>query len=375
MHICFIEDTTLRGGTQIWVSEAMRVFHAAGHEITLLTAAGGFNAADAAELDVRVVTYEYDDVTQQDRHHQGIWTDALASTDVAICTVHPPRNGFHCSLLAAHCISEAQLDTVLMPKSGTIVPDYRAEFYAPPGDVRTHVIAITDFTRRYIIDTYGVPADRVSLIYQGTDVASFTPDADRAATARTKYTLPATAGPIIGCVGSFEDRKGQVMLLDALARVRDELAGAHVMLVGDGPDEEMLRQHVAEQGLEQHVTFFPFTTEPVEVFEVIDVLALPSTYKEGLPNVILEAMAMGLPVVSSRLAGTPEVVVDGVTGILVEPGDVDSLAAAIVRLGTDAGLCSRMGVAGQQLMRDDFDKRRQFEAFARHFARVSASGR
>ena len=375
MHICFIEDTDLHGGTQIWVSEAMRAFRAAGHEITLLTPAGGFNAVDGAELDVRLVTYDFDGVTNQDARHQDIWTDALESTDVAICTVHAPRNGFHCSLFAAHCISEAQLDTVLMPKSGTIVPDYRAEFYAPPGDVRSHVIAITDFTRRYIIDTYGVPADRVSLIYQGTDITTFTPDPVRAAAARTRYPLPAGAGPIIGCVGSFEDRKGQVVLLDALTRARDELAGVHLMLVGDGPDEAMLRQRVAEQALAQHVTFFPFTTEPADVFEVIDILALPSTYKEGLPNVILEAMAMGLPVVSSRLAGTPEVVVDDVTGILVEPGDVDSLAVAIVRLGADQDLGSRMGAAGQRLVQDDFDKRHQFDAFARHFAHVSASGR
>jgi len=130
------------------------------------------------------------------------------------------------------------------------------------------------------------------------------------------------------------------------------------MLVGDGADEEMLRR-VAELGLEEHVTFFPFTTEPVDVFEVIDILALPSTHKEALPNVILETTAMGLPVVSSRLAGTPEVVVDDVTRILVEPGDVDALAAAIVRLGTDADSRTRMRAAGQRSTGDDFDKRRQ----------------
>jgi glycosyltransferase involved in cell wall biosynthesis len=375
MHICFIEDTKLHGGTQIWVSEATRKFRAAGHEITLLTPADGFNAADAAELDVRIVTYDYDDVTNQDARHQDIWTGALASTDVAVCTVHPPRNGFHCSLFAARCIAEAQLDTVLMPKSGTIVPDYRAEFYAPPWDVRSHVISITDFTRRYIIDTYGVPADRVSLIYQGTDIVTFTPDPARAAAARTRYTLPTDAGPVVGCVGSFEDRKGQVVLLKAIALAKNDLAGVHLMLVGDGPDEAMLRQRVAEHGLDEHVTFFPFTTEPAEVFEVIDILALPSTYKEGLPNVILEAMAMGLPVVSSRLAGTPEVVIDDVTGILVEPGNVDALAAAIVRLGSNNDTSLQMGAAGQRLMHDDFDKRRQFDAFARHFADVIASAR
>jgi glycosyltransferase involved in cell wall biosynthesis len=371
MHICFVEDTALHGGTQIWVSEAIRAFLAAGHEITLLTAEGGFNARDAADLDVRLFTYDSDEVTTRDARHRDIWTEALAPTDVAVCTVHPPRNDFHCSLFAAECIAAARLDTVLQPKSGTIVPDYRAEFYAPPQDIRSHVICITDFTRRYMIDTYGVPTDRVSLIYQGTDVETFTPNAARRDTARERYPLPADSSPIIGCVGSFEDRKGQLVLLDALATVRREIPGVHLILVGDGPDEALLRQRVADAGLESHVTFFPFTDNPGEVFEVIDILALPSTYKEGLPNVILEAMAMGLPVVSSRLAGTPEVVIDSVTGILVEPGDVDSLAAAIVRLGTDADLAERMGSAGQKLVRTHFDKRRQFEEFARHFATVS----
>ena len=107
---------------------------------------------------------------------------------------------------------------------------------------------------------------------------------------------------------------------------------------------------MAELGLDAHVTFFPFTREPVHVFEVIDVLVLASLHKEGLPNVLLEALSMGVPVVSSRLAGTPEVVLDGETGLLVEPGDIDELAAAIERLGTDRTSCQRMGAAGRELM-------------------------
>jgi len=373
MHICFIEDTQLRGGTQIWVSEAVRNFLAAGHEVTVLTGAGGFNAADAAETAARVVSYDVDDVTAQDARHQAIWTGALEGTDVAVCTVHPPRNGFHCSVYAAKCIADAGLDTVLEPKTGTIVPEYLAEFYAPPYDIRSHVISITAFTRRYLIDTYGIPADRVSLIYQGTDIATFTPDSDRAAEARRRYPLPDGAFPVLGSVGSFEERKGQTVLLEALVRAIPSLPDVHLVLVGDGPDEPLLRGHVAELGLADHVTFFPFTSEPAHVFEVIDILTLPSTHKEGLPNVLLEALAMGVPVVSSRLAGTPEAVVDGGTGFLVEPGDVGGLADAIVRLGVDEGLRRRMGDEGARLMRQDFDKQRQFGAFLRHFAEFRAS--
>jgi glycosyltransferase involved in cell wall biosynthesis len=375
MHICFIEDTQLHGGTQIWVSEAVRAFLAAGHEVTVLTAAEGFNATDTATTGARVVTYDYDAVTTQDSHQMSIWTEALAPADVAVCTVHPPRDGFHCSVFAAKCIAEAGLDTVLEPKTGTIVPDYLVEFYAPPYDIRSHVICITDFTRRYMIDTYGVPEDRVSLVYQGTDVATFTPDARRAAEARERYPLPDNAFPIVGCIGSFEERKGQIQLLDAIEEVRSSVPDVHVMLVGDGPDEAVLRAHVADRGLDSNVTFFPFTTEPAHVFEILDVLALSSTHKEGLPNVLLEALAMGVPVVSTRLAGTPEVVIDGTTGLLVEPGDVGGLATAIRTLADDAEARARMGAAGQRLMQDDFDKQRQFDAFLDHFAEVVATPR
>ena len=371
MHICFIEDTYFHGGTQIWVSEAMRVFLAAGHEVTLLTAADGFNAEDAVGTEARLVTYGFDDVVAQDARHQQIWTDALAPADVAICTVHPPRDGFQCSRFAAKCIAEAGLDTVLQPKAGTIMPDYVREYYAPPEDINYQVICITDFTRRYLIDTYRVPEERISLIYQGTELATFTPDESRVEQARQRYPVPAGAFPVLGNVGSFEHRKGQFILLEAVAKVRERIPNLHLMLVGDGPDEANLKQRVTELGLDQHVSFFPFTREPAHVFEVIDILVLSSTYKEGLPNVLLEALAMGVPVVSSRLAGTPEVVHHGSTGLLVELGNVDELASAIEQLGTDPEACRRMGDAGQRLMNEQFDKQLQFAAFLEHFAWVT----
>ena len=103
MHICFIEDTTLHGGTQIWVSEAMRAFRAAGHEITLLTAAGGFNAVDAAELDVRLVTYDYDDVTPEmcGIKRSGPTRSRRPTLRSARCTRHATDSTVRCSLPTA----------------------------------------------------------------------------------------------------------------------------------------------------------------------------------------------------------------------------------------------------------------------------------
>jgi glycosyltransferase involved in cell wall biosynthesis len=345
----------------------MRDFIAKGHEVTLLTAAGGFNATDGVQTGARVLTYDFEAVKREDEQHRDIWKSALTGADVAVCTVHPPRDGFHCSLFAARCIEEAGIDTILMPKTGTIVPEYKREFYQPPRNIHAHVISITGFTRQYLVDEYKIPEENVSLVYQGTEVSRFTPDAGRKAEAMARYQLPDGAGPVLGNVGSFEHRKGQLVLLEAIAKMRQTLPNVHLMLVGDGPDEEKIRAKIDELDLSANVTVFPFTREPMHVFERIDILVLSSLYKEGLPNVILEALAMELPVVSSRMAGVPEVVIDGETGWMVEPGKAEELASAVVRLWADPAECRNMGLAGRRLMEEEMDKVHQFDAFLGHF--------
>jgi glycosyltransferase involved in cell wall biosynthesis len=371
MHVCFIEDTDLRGGTQIWVAEAIRHFLAQGVEVTLLTSESGWNAQDAKETDARLVTYNYQEVIAQGPEAQRIWTEALAPADVAVCTVHPPRDGFHCSVFAAQCIDRAGLETVLMPKTGTIVPSYERRFYIPEEPINYHVIAIAKFTHDYLVDEYGVPAEQVSLVYQGTEVDRYTHDESRLEEAARRYALPQGSAPVLGCVGSFEERKGQVVLLETIELIRQQVPEVHLILLGDGPDEEMLKQQVKTRELESNVTFFPFTSEPEYAFEVLDELVLSSLSKEGLPNVVLESMSMGVPVVSSRLAGTPEAVIDGETGYLVPPGDATALADAVLRLWSDPKEYARIKAAGRNLMATQFDKKIQFQAFLERFQQIA----
>jgi glycosyltransferase involved in cell wall biosynthesis len=318
------------------------------------------------------VTYNWQAVVARDDDYKEIWAEALRDSDVAVCTVHPPREGFHCSVFAAEVIKERGLRSILISKTGTIVPAYKREFYLPDPSIRSTVIAITNFTREYLIDTYKIPAEMIALIYQGTDVDLFTRSAERRQEAQRRYPLPENASPILGNIGSFEERKGQVKLLEALAQVRGTYPHVHLMLVGDGPDEGKLKQMVKKLGLSDNVTFFPFTSEPVYAFEMLDILVLSSLYKEGLPNVLLEAMSMELPVVASRLAGVPEVVKDGETGYMVEPGDSAQLAKAIVRLWSDRKAYSAMARNARQLMASKFDKKRQFRAFLEYFERILA---
>jgi glycosyltransferase involved in cell wall biosynthesis len=315
-----------------------------------------------------IFTYDWDKVVNEDPENQQIWTDALKECDVAICTVHPPRDDFHCSVFAARCIKAGNLKTHLIPKTGTIVPDYLREFYLPDEEIRSSVIAIAEFTRKYLIETYRIPKEKTKLIYQGTDVERFRPDPDQINEARQRYPLPENASPIMGSIGSIEPRKGHLVLFEALKELANtSLPDIHLMLVGDGPDEEMLKQKVEEMGLDGHISFFPFTSEPNYVYERIDMTVLPSLYKEGLPNVLLESMAMEVPVVSSNIGGVPEIVINGETGYKVEPGEPGALAEAIYKLWADQGQYQEMRKNARNLITGEFNKVTQFNKFVTYF--------
>ncbi len=107
MNICFIEDTPLHGGTQLWVFEAVRAFMSWGASVTLLAPQDSWMVAQCKDTGARIVTYDWDGVVDQDELNQAIWIEALRNCEVAVCTVHPPRNGFHCSVFAAKCIKKA----------------------------------------------------------------------------------------------------------------------------------------------------------------------------------------------------------------------------------------------------------------------------
>ena len=310
--------------------------------------------------------------SRKNTESKNLWTETLKICDVAVCTVHPPRQRFHCSVFAGTCIKDGGLDTILIPKSGTIVPDYLRDFYVPHENIPLKVIAITEFTRKYMLDTYKIPAETAELIYQGTEVELFTPNADRKKEAFKRYVLPKSAFPVIGCIGTYEERKGQTVLLESMKDlVNGTLPNAHLVIVGEGPDESMLKEKVKEFGLMDNVSFFEFTREPVYIFERIDILVLSSLYKEGLPNVLLEAMSMATPVVSSRLAGVPEIVKNGETGFMVEPGNKDELTEAIKKLCSDNTVLKQMGENGRCMMEEKFDKQVQFKKFLQYFYKIT----
>jgi len=372
LNIGFIEDTPLHGGTQIWVREATGIFLSMGHNVTVITPENSWVYNECKKIGADVNGYDYEKITEENpRNEINKWKSALEKCDIAVCTVHPPRDGFHCSVFAAKVIREFNLKTILIPKTGTIVPEYKREFYLPDPLINSHVITITDFTRKYLIENYNIPKEGISLIYQGTDISSFKPDNDIITESKKRYLLPDDIFPVIGNIGSFEKRKGQSVLLESFKNVLKVFPKAFLIFVGDGPDEKMLKAKVSDLNISDSVKFFPFTREPNYVYGRIDMLTLPSLYKEGLPNVLLESLAMEIPVIASNIAGIPEIVIDEKTGFLTEPGNIKKLTDLIIKMASDRKKMKNMGIAGRKYVIENFDKSRQFNMFLDFFSKIS----
>lgn len=173
-----------------------------------------------------------------------------------------------------------------------------------------------------------------------------------------RFGLADYTGVLFGVVALLEPRKGHRVLLDAVARMVDEYRGAPpnfvILLAGDGPLRHVLEAAVEAKGLSGYCRFVGHEENVMNLMRALDVLVLPSVSYEDFPNVILEAMGMGKPVIASRLAGTPEQVVEGETGYLVPPADVEALATTMTKLLSDATLRVRMGVAGAQRFQECF---------------------
>lgn len=174
----------------------------------------------------------------------------------------------------------------------------------------------------------------------------------------------ADGGPLrVLSVGRLVPGKGHAVLLEALTRLRGDGVETLTTLVGDGPERGSLERLAAELRLDVRFAGAVGQDELRAFYEDAELFCLP-TFAEGLGVVLLEAMAFGLPVVSTLVMGVPEVVEDGETGLLVRPGRPDLLAEALVRLAAAPELRDRMGRAGRRWVLEEFDVHRQAERVA-----------
>lgn len=221
-----------------------------------------------------------------------------------------------------------------------------------------NVFLVCEFNRRYIAEHYPAHypalADRLRIHHLGLDLQAvpYTPDG------RPPCTIVA--------VGRQEPLKGYHVLIDALARLRERGVPAELELVGDGPQGAALRAQAARLSLGGVVRFRGWLPpdETLAAIRAATVLAHPPVSLDAMPTVLKEALAIGTPVVASRLAGIPEILDDGRCGLLVPPGDAGALAAALAALLSDGALRRRHADAGRAHAVKLFDAPRNGAALA-----------
>jgi glycosyltransferase involved in cell wall biosynthesis len=194
----------------------------------------------------------------------------------------------------------------------------------------------------------GIP---VSLIYNGVDLQRYNHQ-QPCCTLHDEYSIPEDA-PIVGVVARLEAEKGHRTLLDAWPDVLAAQPRAWLLIVGEGSERDALEAQAASLGIAERVVFTGRREDVPAVTAALDVSVLPS-YREAQGLSVLEAMALSRPVVASKVGGIPEMIDDGVSGLLVPPNDCEALAAAIVRLLSDHPLADVIARRGHDMVHERF---------------------
>jgi glycosyltransferase involved in cell wall biosynthesis len=199
---------------------------------------------------------------------------------------------------------------------------------------------------RFAADYYRARPHTVRVVYNGVDAERFSP----AARARA---VAAGDGPVIGTVGRIEKQKNLDVFLAAAGCVSARHPGARFEIVGEGTERARLEGVVRERRLADAVRFRGTTRDVPAFLGELDQFWLTSDW-EGTPNVVLEAMAAGCPVIATRVGGTPELIEDRRTGILVDAGDAEAICAASLLLAADPAAARRMGLAASTDVHERF---------------------
>jgi glycosyltransferase involved in cell wall biosynthesis len=204
------------------------------------------------------------------------------------------------------------------------------------------VIAVSRHVREYLISA-GVAKSRVETIYDGI----VRPEAHSHSSLRTELGLGANA-IIAGMVAIVRDKKGHEDLIEAVQPMLADRPNLHVVMAGDGPWFNKIRNIVEGKGLGDRIHLLGFRTDVPNVLRGCDFFVLP-THQEALGQSYIEAMAAGLPVIGTDVDGVPELITHGVNGLLVPPHDIAALRAAMTRLIDNPKLRAQLGVAGRLL--------------------------
>ena len=212
------------------------------------------------------------------------------------------------------------------------------------------IICVSDSNRRDLIDECPAAAARIQTVYNGVDPSAFLLQPDRT---KVREELGIVSGPVLITIARLTEAKGHRYLLQALPRLLETWPQLCCLFVGEGELHDTLQRMAMDLGVERSCRFVGIREDIAEILAAADVVVLPSL-SEGFPFVLLEALAMGCPVVASQVNGVPELIEDHKTGLLVPPRDPQALATAIREVLSDSTAASKMGAAGRAVVQERF---------------------
>ncbi|WP_166831921.1 glycosyltransferase family 4 protein [Thalassoroseus pseudoceratinae] len=205
----------------------------------------------------------------------------------------------------------------------------------------------------------GVRRDRLTLIENAIDCEQYRRSMSLEDAKRKIGVSPERI--LIGAVGRLNPEKGFNNLIEAVSQVRAEGHDVELVIAGEGSERNHLETLIASQPEPDRFRLLGHCSNVIDLYHAMDVYAL-SSLREGLPNVLLEAMAMSVPVVATRIAGVPKLIEDGVNGILVEPGNKEELAAALTNLIDGVTMRNQLATAGREVIENRYSFTNRMQA-------------
>ncbi len=224
-------------------------------------------------------------------------------------------------------------------------------------------------SRRALIERDGLNPERVASFPIGIDTNYFAPgppDSDL----RAELRLPAHQR-LVGLISYLRSYKGHEYFVEAAAQVSVTRQDTTFLIVGEGPEEGAIRRRIESLGLAKSIRMLGFRDDLLNVFRSLDLFVIPSVEGDTIPQVLMQALAMGLPVVSTTVGSIPDVVLEGETGFVVLPRDAKSLADRIVVLLDDPALRSRMGARGRALVEGSYSLNRMLDNLEAIYTRLA----
>ena len=372
VSIAFVSSLPRWGGGEKWMLHAARAMAERGHPVCLIGQPGGEITRRAAASGLRVRPLKMGGILVP-------WTLAalraiLVRERVTVACVNQDRE-VHLTALAAAGLTGLRL----VPRRGSPDPIKGKPFYRYSYARRVDRLIVNCAALGDKVCARAPWFDRARLrvVPNGIDADAFAATARRGRVRAELGLAPDRL--VVSLVGEVGWRKGQAVLLEAVAKLRGTGAARDAMFLiageGSGRAELEARARARALGLgDDTVRFLGFRNDVPDLLADTDLLVLPS-FEEGFPNSLLEGMALGLPVVSTPVDGIPELVVDGVTGVLTSSGDAPALAAALGALLGDAGRRRAMGEAGRARVRAEFGDAKMMDAVEECLTKWGHDGR